>query len=302
MQGGLKANIEYFSAKLLLEVFRQMPRRLAYRAAGVLAWLGFHLARRQRDVGFQNLRMVFPDRTHDEHLRILRACFGNLGRLLVEFSHFKELKPSNISQLVVYDGFEHFETAVSRGKGVIFLTAHIGAWELSSFAHSIYGHPMKFIVRKIDNPYVEKLISDYRCLGGNLPIVRQNSAREILKALRANETIGILVDQNASDGVFVDFFGMPAATTPALATLALRTGATVIPGFLVWNERERIHRLCFEPPIELIQTGDLASSILENTRLFNEVVERYVRKYPDQWLWIHRRWKTRPPGEARLYQ
>ena len=279
-----------------------MPKRLAYWAADVVAWLGFHLAKRQRNVGFHNLRMVFPERSIDEHTTILRGSFKNLGRLLVEFSHFRKLHPSNIAKLVRYEGFEHFENALNRGNGVIFLTAHIGAWELSSFAHSMYGHPMKFIVRKIDNPLVETLISSYRCLGGNVPILRQNSARGILKALRANETIGILVDQNTSDGVFVDFMGIPAATTPSVATLALRTGATVIPGFIIWNERERIHRLCFEPPIELIETGDLARSIIENTRLFNDVVERYVRKYPDQWLWIHRRWKTRPPGEPQIYR
>jgi KDO2-lipid IV(A) lauroyltransferase len=301
MKAGLKASAEYISSRVLLELFGRMPRWLAYPAAAFVAWMGFHLARRQKRVGLQNLRMVFPELSSREHLTILRGSFGNLGRLLVEFSHFPELNRSNINQFVVYQGFENFERAVRAGKGVLFLTAHIGAWELSSFAHSIYGHPMKFLVRQIDNPRVEKLISGYRRLGGNVPILRHNSAREILKALRGNETVGILIDQNTLDGVFVDFFGIQAATTPALATLAFRTGATVIPGFLIWDETARIHRLCFERPLELVQTGDLATSIIENTRLFNEVVESYVRKYPDQWLWIHRRWKTRPPGTPPLY-
>ncbi|HLQ75829.1 MAG TPA: lysophospholipid acyltransferase family protein [Terriglobia bacterium] len=301
MTKGLKTYVEYFSAKFLLELFGRMPKRIAYRAAGIVAWLGFHLAKRQRNVGLHNLAMVFPNLGAEERTAILRGSFSNLGRLLVEFSHFRQLKASNIAQLVRYEGYEHFENALNRGNGVLFLTAHIGAWELSSFAHSIYGHPMKFLVREIDNPLVEELISSYRCLGGNVPIVRQNSARGILKTLRANETIGILVDQNTLDGVFVDFLGIPAATTPSVATLALRTGATVIPGFLIWDAVEQIHRLCFEPPIELVETADLADSIVENTRLFNQVVERYVKKYPEQWLWIHRRWKTRPPGEPPIY-
>ena len=132
---------------------------------------------------------------------------------------------------------------------------------------------------------------------------RRNASRDILKALRNNETVGILMDQNTvrEEGVFADFFGIPAATTPAVATFALRTGAAVIPGFLIWDEALQKHRLRFDPPLKLIQTGDRARDILENTRMFNRVLEGYVRKNPDQWLWIHRRWKTRPEGNAPLY-
>ena len=247
--------------------------------------------------------MTMPKLSSAECESILRACFDNLGRLLVEFSHFPDLNPSNISRYVVYEGFENFSEGVRRGKGVLFLTGHFGAWELSSFAHSIYGHPMKFVVREIDNPRVERLISGYRTLGGNAPVRRQSASRDILKALRNNETVGILMDQNTvrEEGVFADFFGIPAATTPAVATFALRTGAAVIPGFLIWDETLQKHRLHFDPPLELIQTGDRTTDILENTRMFNKVLENYVRKNPDQWLWIHRRWKTRPEGEAPLY-
>jgi KDO2-lipid IV(A) lauroyltransferase len=162
---------------------------------------------------------------------------------------------------------------------------------------------MKFVVREIDNPRVERLISNYRTRGGNAPVSRRNASRDILKALRNNETVGILMDQNTvrEEGVFADFFDIPAATTPAVATFALRTGAAVIPGFLIWDEALQKHRLRFDPALELIQTGDRASDILENTKMFNRVLEGYVRKNPDQWLWIHRRWKTRPEGNAPLY-
>jgi KDO2-lipid IV(A) lauroyltransferase len=303
MKNGVKAAAEYATAVALLRIFGWMPRQLAFRAARVASWIGFRLAKRQRNTGLRNLSMTMPQLSTAEQESILRACFDNLGRLLVEFSHFPELTPANISKYVIYEGFENYSEGVRRGKGVLFLTGHFGAWELSSFAHSIYGHPMKFVVREIDNPRVERLISGYRTLGGNAPVRRQNASRDILKALRNNETVGILMDQNTvrEEGVFADFFGIRAATTPAVATFALRTGAAVIPGFLIWDEAIKKHRLHFDPPLELIQTGDRTDDILQNTRMFNKVLEKYVRRDPDQWLWIHRRWKTRPEGEPPLY-
>jgi KDO2-lipid IV(A) lauroyltransferase len=247
--------------------------------------------------------MVLPELTDVERERILRGCFDNLGRLLVEFTHFPELNKSNISQFVVHEGLENYLEGLRRGRGVIFMTAHFGAWELSSFAHSVHGYPLKFVVRPIDNPRVERLISHYRTLSGNVPIQRRSAARDILKALRDNEAVGILFDQNTtrSEGVFADFFGIPAATTPAIATFALRTGAAVVPGFLIWDERAGKHRLRLDPPVELVETGDLSRDVIENTKRFNRILEGYVRKYPEQWLWIHRRWKTRPEGEPSIY-
>jgi len=303
MTESVKDALHYNAALVLLKTFGWLPRSVAYPAAEIVAALGFHLARRQRDAGIQNLRLAMPTLRDEERLAILRGSFSNLGRLLVEFSHFPELNKRNISDLVTYDGFEHYQDAVGRRKGVIFLTAHFGAWELSCFAHSLYGNPMKFVVREIDNSRVENLIETYRGLAGNTPIDKRNASRDILKALRNNETIGILVDQNTTrdEGVFVDFFGIPAATTTAVATLALRTGAAVIPGFLIWEADTRKYRLRFDPPVELISTGDPTRDILENTRAFNVILEKMIRRYPDQWLWIHRRWKTRPEGEPSLY-
>ncbi|MBI4473994.1 MAG: lysophospholipid acyltransferase family protein [Acidobacteria bacterium] len=303
MRGGFKGVIEYTLALMLIKTFGSMPRALAYRAAKTLAWLGFHLARRQRIAGFRNLRMAMPELSRAEQERVLRACFQNLGRLLVEFTHFPELNKNNITKLVDHDGLENYLEGIRRGRGVIFLTGHFGAWELSCFAHSIYGYPLKFVVRPIDNERVDQFITRYRTMGGNRPIQRNRAGREILKALRNNEAVGILFDQNTTsdEGVFVDFFGIPAATTTAIAAFALRTGAAVVPGFLIWEPRLQKHRLRFDPPVELVQTGDLAHDVVENTKLFNEILEKYVRKYPDQWLWIHRRWKTRPAGQPPLY-
>ena len=304
MTESVKDALEYAAALALLKTFGWMPRSAAYPAAEIVAALGYRLAKRQRLAGIQNLRMALPNLSEEERVAILRGSFSNLGRLLVEFSHFPGLNRKNISNLVTYEGFEHYENAVGRGKGVIFLTAHFGAWELSCFAHSLFGNPMKFVVREIDNPKVERLIESYRGLSGNKPIDKKNASRDILKALRNNETIGILVDQNTTrdEGVFVDFFGIPASTTPAVATLALRTGAAVIPGFMIWDSQTRKYRLHFDRPLELISTGDPARDIVENTQAFNAVLEKVIRQYPDQWLWIHRRWKTRPNGEPSLYK
>ena len=303
MTESVKDALQYVSALALLKTFGWMPRFVAYPAAEIVAMLGFRCAKRQREAGLQNLRMAMPELGDEERLRILRGSFSNLGRLLVEFTHFPSLNKRNIADLVTCEGFEHYQNAVRRGKGVLFLTAHFGAWELSCFAHSLYANPMKFVVREIDNSRVESLIDSYRGLSGNTPIDKRHASRDILKALRNNETLGILVDQNTTrdEGVFVDFFGIPAATTPAIATLALRTGATVIPGFLIWDSHARKHCLRFDPAVDLISTGDPTKDILENTRAFNRILENMIRRHPDHWLWIHRRWKTRPEGEPSLY-
>ncbi len=303
MRGGIKGLTEYMLALALIKLFGAMPRGIAHRAGKTLAWLGFHFARRQRRAGLHNLRMVFPEMSGGDKKRILRGCFQNMGRLLVEFTHFPELNKSNISQFVVHDGLENYLEGLRRGRGVIFMTAHFGAWELSSFAHAVYGYPLKFIVRPIDNPRIEQLISNYRTSSGNVPIQRRSAARDILKALRQNEAVGILFDQNTTrkEGVFSEFFGIPAATSPSIALFALRTNAAVVPGFLIWDKGLGKHRLRFDPPVELIDTGDLEHDVLENTNRFNKILEGYVRQYPDQWLWIHRRWKTRPEGEASIY-
>jgi KDO2-lipid IV(A) lauroyltransferase len=202
-----------------------MPRNIACRAGGGVAQIGYHLARAQRSTALHNLRMALPELSEGERNEIVRGNFSNLGRLLSEFSQLPKLTPENISARVEYEGLDNYLEGLRRGRGVLFLTAHVGAWELSSFAHCLYGYPMKFLTRPLDNPLVESLITGMRTLSGNHAIDRKGAAREVLKALRNNETVGILIDQNTirSEGVFADFFGIAAATTPALATFAIRT-------------------------------------------------------------------------------
>jgi KDO2-lipid IV(A) lauroyltransferase len=278
---------------------RQIRLQLAYSAGN----LGYHLARRLRRVAQRNLTLALPELSPAAQDQIIRGVFRNFGRLLAEFSGFPYLNRQNIESIVLYQGLEHYLAAIARGRGVLFLTGHLGAWELSSFAHAVYGYPHNILVRKIDNPHIDQLVAQYRTSSGNQPIDKNNSVKAILQALRRGEAVGILIDLNTvrNQGVFCDFFGIPACSTTGLATLALRTGATVLPGFLVWDEQLGKHRLCFEPPVPLIRTGDQHQDICQNTAQFNQIVEKFVRRYPDQWLWVHRRWKTRPEGETSLY-
>jgi KDO2-lipid IV(A) lauroyltransferase len=165
------------------------------------------------------------------------------------------------------------------------------------------GYPLRVLYRPLDNPSLDRLVNTYRTLSGNTLIDKRESAREILTALARNETVGILADQNtlADEGVFVDFFGIPASTTAGIAKIALRTGAAVVPAFCVWDSPSRRFRIVFDRLLELRVTGDTERDVREATQQMTSVIEKYVRAYPDQWLWIHRRWKTRPPGEPPLY-
>jgi KDO2-lipid IV(A) lauroyltransferase len=192
---------------------------------------------------------------------------------------------------------------LARGKGVLFLTAHIGGWELSAFAHSLYGHPLKVVMRSLDNPYLDRLTRQYRTAHGNEMLDKDEFGRALLAAMKAGETVGILMDTNMTppQGVFVDFFGIQACTASGLAKIALHTDAAVVPGFTFWDAKLKKYRLRFDPALTLLRSGNDAMDVVANTALFTKVIEHYVRRDPDQWLWVHRRWKTRPEGQAGLY-
>jgi KDO2-lipid IV(A) lauroyltransferase len=162
---------------------------------------------------------------------------------------------------------------------------------------------MSFLKRSVDNPLVERLAESYRARYGNRSIDKKGAVREVLKTLKSGGVVGILADLNSSreEGGFCDFFGVQACTTSGVATLALRTDAVVLPGYLVWDEKAQIHRLHFEPPVETINTGNQKEDVVANTARYTKVLEAIIRRHPDQWLWIHRRWKTRPEGEAEIY-
>jgi KDO2-lipid IV(A) lauroyltransferase len=279
-------------------------RRWMARACGIaLGWTVYALHFRLRQVGMRNLRLALPDKKHHEHARILRGTFTSLGRQLAEVCLFPSYTRENVHEIVVYDGFENFERAFARGKGVLFLTAHLGGWELGSFAHSLNGYPLQIVMRPLDNPYLDHMMREYRTMHGNSTVDKDDFVRGLLAAMRAGQTVGILMDTNMTppQGVFVPFFGIQACTASGLARIALRTDAAVVPGFTVWDGVLRKYRLHFDPALQLVRTGDDEADAIANTAMFTKVIEDYVRRYPDQWLWVHRRWKTRPPGEKPLY-
>ncbi len=299
----MRHRIEYAAVWLLVKVLGALPRPEA-RAIGILLGLAvYRLHPRLRRVGLRNLRLAFPEKTDRQRRRLLRRVFASLGRQLAEFCLFPRYTRDNVGQVAVYEGFENYDAARRQRKGVLFLTAHLGAWELGSFVHSVYGHPLRIVVRALDNPALDRLVTRYRTLHGNSTFEKQDFARGLLAAMKAGETVGLLMDQNMTppQGVFVDFFGLPACTASGLARVALHTGAAVVPAFTIWDEVLRKYRVHFDTPVTLVRTGNEEADIVANTAAFTKVIEDFVRRYPDQWLWVHRRWKTRPPGEPPLY-
>ena len=251
-----------------------------------------------------NLRLAFPEWTEKQRGDVLRKMTRNLGWMAAEFARLPRYSAENIEQTVILDGHENFLAGKSRGKGVLILTGHIGAWEFSSFAHALYGFPLWYMARPLDNKRLDELVNRYRSLSGNRAIFKNQSARVMLRVLKEAGTIGILADQNTmpEEGVFVDFFGTPACSTTGIARVALHTDAAVVPGYLYWDENLRKYRLRFEPPIELTRSGDSERDIRENTQKFAECIETIIRQHPEQWVWVHARWKTRPAGEDKLYK
>ena len=299
----MRQRLEYALAWVIIKILGGLPRSLSRAAAIALSCTIYLIHVRLRHVGMRNLKLAFPEKTRRERARILRGVFTSLGRQLAEVCLFPTYTLENVGKVVVYDGFENFERALARGKGVLFLTAHLGGWELSAFTHSLYGHPLHIVMRPLDNVYLDSLMRRYRTMHGNSTVDKDDFVRGLLSAMKAGETVGILMDTNMTppQGVFTDFFGIPACTASGLARIALRTDAAVVPGFTVWDPGLRKYRLRFDPALKLIRTGNDDADVVANTALFTKVIEEYVRKYPDQWLWVHRRWKTRPAGEAALY-
>ncbi len=296
--------LEFAAAWLILKILGVLPRRLARDLAVGVTRILYALLPGLRKTAEFNLQLAFPEWSDARRDAVVQGMLRNLGWMAAEFAGLPRLTKENIEQLVVLDGQENFLEGQKRGKGVLYLTGHIGAWELSSFAHALYGFPLHYMARPIDNTRADKLVNAYRCRSGNRPIFKNESARALLKILREAGTVGILADQNTmpEEGVFVDFFGKSACTTTGVARVALHTDAAVVPGYAVWDAGIQKYRLRFEPPVELIRTDDTEKDIFENTRRFAKVIESIIRNYPEQWVWIHARWKTRPKGEPELYK
>lgn len=282
-----------------------LPRSLALTVGLTVGRLGYLMPGKLQKTGMRNLEIAFPEMPEAERRQLLRGCYESLGRLLGEFSQLPRATPEKLRQIIEYDevGLAHLREAEKNKRGVIFLTGHLGVWELHSFGWSALEYPLSFLVRPLDNPRVEEMIEAVRTRFGNRAIDKQSAARQALRVLREGGTLGILSDLNTQtrEGVFVPFFGKLACTTAGIATLALKTDAVVIPTCAIWNKERKRYFFHGDPPVALVRTGDHQKDVELNTANFAAAVERMVRLYPDQWLWIHKRWKTRPPGEADLY-
>jgi len=285
---------------MVIFLLRIFPRNLGAGIIRLLATCTYYLDGRHRHIADVNLQIAFPDLSARDRRRIARRSFQNTGMNLLEISRLPDLTPGNISSLVTYDteqGLQNYKAARAKGRGILYLTGHFSSWELLPAAHALHGYPLNFITRPLDNVFLERYLLMLRESKGNHVMNKKNSARQILKSLKSNGTAGILMDQNTSlqEGLFVDFFGIPAATTSGMAFFALHTDAPVLPGYLTPMSNGR-YTIKFLPPMDVIRTGDMNRDLEANTRRFNEVLEKIIREQPESWLWGHKRWKYQPDG------
>ena len=301
----LLARCEHGLLRGVFFFFQKLPFPLAFRLGETIGRLLYWLDRPHRRVGLTNLALAFPNKKPAERTRILRDSWLNLGRLIAEFCHLHTLTPDNIAERVRFADRDQWHGLVEkyRHTGALILTGHFGNWELLAHAHACYGFPVHIIHRRLRNPFVDDLIVAQRRLSGNAVIRKTTAGMEVFRAIRNKGVVVAAVDQNASGrmGVFVPFFGHQASTSTGLAGLALATNVPVIPAFLVREQDSWRHRVVVLPPVEPVRTGDQAADLEATTAKFTAVFQRVVEQNPDHWLWIHKRWKRRPPGEASLY-
>lgn len=303
-QGKLQTFLEYAAAKSVLSTLGHLPAPAAMAIGKTMGKLAYFLASDLRKTGATNLRLAFPEKTEAERDQLLRECFDNLGRQLGFFSQFATRSLEELQNLTEPHGVEYLEEAKAHmNSGLILFTAHLGAWELTSFGPALFGHPFSFLVRRIDNPRIEDLVDRIRIRFGNKTIDKLSAGRSMVKLLRSNGVLGLLPDLNTLDAeaIFVDFFGIPAATNFIMAKLALRTQSPIIPIFAPWSEEKQKYLLLIGPPVSIEPTGDEEDDVRRLTKQLSQLIENTIRCYPGQWLWIHKRWKTRPKGEPAIY-
>ena len=293
----LRNRLEYAVAWAVVRSLEWTPLAAAHALARCYTRLLDFAIPRLRRVAERNLRLAMPELDAPARRAIVAGVIRSIARLLVSLARFPSIGAHNLDRWIRIEGLDHVAAALEQGRGVLFATAHMGNWELSAFAHALASGPMSVLVRPLDNPLIDRMVERRRGLSGNRIIFKKDFARTILKALAANDKVGILIDQNASldTGVFVDFFGIPACAGTGFAKLAAHSGAAVIQAYALWMEDEGRYLLRFNPPTPI--SGDA----VRDTAALHAGLEATIRAHPDQWLWIHRRWKTRPPGEPRLY-
>ena len=287
----MRQRLEYTAVVIARAVTAAMPYWVLWLAGTAVGYVFYVFDRPHRKVALDNLARAFPRRSAGERRAIVRAVFAHFGRLLFEFLKFSTLSDEKILSRVEFDGEERVRLAYGQGKGILFITGHFGFWELHALAHPLRFEPIGVLARTLDNPQVNALLEDIRQRTGNVVIYRQGSIRKVMRMLSDRHGVAILIDQHISsaDAVYVDFFERSAATTSAVAALALRTGAPIVPVFALPLGRGR-YRLIYEHPVAP-PPADSEQAVREFTQRCTDVLEMYVRRHPDLWLWMHRRWR-----------
>jgi len=298
---GLAARVSYVAALALYALLNTLPNRLALRLGASGGRLICALDGRHRRIVQQQLGMAFPDWSTAQIRRTSWACYEHFGRSAAEFARLGRADRESILSGVTVEGREYLDRAVAEGRGVLFLTAHLGNWELMAVVCNLLGYRLYPVARPLDNPWLNRLIDRIRSRFGSTVISKkkESAPRDLVQALRDGSCVGILLDQNMAsyDGVFVNFFGRPACTAKGLALIARRTGAPVVPAFIA-READGRHHIMILAPVEFSQGRDVKADVITNTARCTAIIERMVRRYPDQWLWMHRRWKTQPPAAS----
>ena len=279
-----------------------LPQKLSLKIGRLLGVLFYKIDKKHRKHTLNNLKIAFPDKSEKELNDISVEFYKNLGMVFVEIFRLDKYNEGNIDGFV-QSNFDPVKNIYDK-QGILLLTAHFGNWELLAKTFGLKGYKGNVLARPLDNPYIEKILYNLRTASGNKVIYnRENAVKNIISALNANEIVGFLPDENASKriGVFVDFFGVKACTMPGMANIAAKTKLPVVPAFIVRIKGKDgnylKHRLIIEPPLDIKYTGDRKTDTMNILKMFNEKIEDIIKQYPEQWFWIHNRWKTRPDDE-----
>jgi len=281
--------------RIVAVLVQRLPLSIALKAGEGLGLFAYYVIPKRKQIALDNLKHAFPDKPHSELKHIIRELGKNLGRYMIEFFRLPLMKPSDFNRYIEFVGLDNLDRAISEGKGAFILTAHFGNWDLIAAAMVFKGYPTNLVTKFLRSELLNTLWLDYRRRVKINIMYREGSLRDIVQHLKNNELMGFVLDQNTrrEEGVFVNFFGRPACTIPSLAALAQRLGTPVVPGFII-RKKGPYHRIIFEPAIPFQKRETTDESIVYNTQVYTDVLERYIRQYPDHWIWIHRRWKTQP--------
>jgi KDO2-lipid IV(A) lauroyltransferase len=290
----MRRRLEFLIVKSVELAVRPLPLRMVRGLGETLGLMFYAVDRVHRRIALANLAVAFPARAENERRRIARSMFQHFGRLLLELLKYASLSSKEKMARVEWEGEERVRLAYAHGKGILFCTGHFGYWEQQALAHALKFEPMAVMARPLDNPYLQDLLERIRMSNGNPVLYRRGAVRKALRLLADGKGVGILIDQHMTspDAIYVDFFGRPAATTSTLAALAIRTGAPVVPLFAFPLPNGR-YRMIYEHPVEPPHE-DSPDAIREFTQRCTDVLEMHVRKHPELWLWMHRRWRDAP--------